>query len=186
MTPAYARVLGAQFQDLAPELRALHGTYGTYTGQITVTTGSNALLRGLARLAGFPPAGERMPFTFITRSKGNRDLWQRQIGHTRMSSQLWATSDAALAERIGLATGRSRLQVTPQGGLSQTVTGLRVLGCPLPRVLAPDVTTHEGGADGFYRFDITIRLPLIGALLVRYRGFLKILENHHQTVTNHG
>lgn len=58
--PLYRRVMGAEFDRLPVAVRAIHGVLrdGGASGQATVTRGRHPLARLVARLMGFPPAGE--------------------------------------------------------------------------------------------------------------------------------
>jgi hypothetical protein len=49
----------------------------------------------------------------------------------------------------------------------------RWLGVPAPRILWPRLAAREFVADGWYRFDVRIGLPLVGPL-IRYAGRLQI------------
>lgn len=174
MTTAYARALGPRMSGLAPELRALHGGHGRFEGRITVTLPRNPLLRLMARLAGFPPAADAVPFVFATEPDGVRDVWTRKIGSHTMTSRLWVTPQGLLAERMGAVTAVSELEVTPEAGLSLRLGAFRVLGCPLPLIIAPRIAATERGEDGRYLFDVEVRLPILKTTLVNYAGFLSI------------
>ena len=57
-------------------------------------------------------------------------------------------------------------------GLDMAVTGWRLGSLPLPRRLRPTTRASERiDAQGRFRFDVALFLPLIG-LLVHYRGWL--------------
>jgi hypothetical protein len=76
-----------------------------------------------------------------------------------------------LFERVGPISLAFALDAGPNG-LSLRLTGVRLLGVPLPRWLHPNVRTLESERDGRYRFEVESRLPLLG-LLVRYSGWLE-------------
>ena len=50
--------------------------------------------------------------------------------------------------------------------------GVRFLGVPLPRFLAPSVFTFESEREGRYHFEVEASLPLLGRI-VRYEGWLE-------------
>jgi hypothetical protein len=57
--------------------------------------------------------------------------------------------------------------------VAMPVVGWRLFGVPLPGALAPRSDSKEfADADGLYRFDVRLSMPLIG-LLAHYRGWLQ-------------
>ncbi|MCA0871091.1 DUF4166 domain-containing protein [Seohaeicola saemankumensis] len=173
MNPVDARCLGPKLNDLDAELSTVHGGYGRFQGQIAVDAPARFPLRQICRLMGFPEATEGAAFQFSTERGHIADIWTRQIGDQFMRSQLWVTGDGYLAEKLGPVTAVSAIQIK-DGALCLRLRRMRVLGIPVPLVLAPRVETIERGQDGLYIFDVSIRLPLARAPLVRYAGFLAV------------
>jgi hypothetical protein len=58
-----------------------------------------------------------------------------------------------------------------KGRMDLVMTGARFLGVSLPRWCWPRIKAFETGAEGQFRFDVEIGVPMIGRL-VRYRGWL--------------
>ena len=52
---------------------------------------------------------------------------------------------------------------------------MQVLGLPIPKVLWPGVAVTERDEAGRYDFSVTIKMPIIGIILVSYRGWLDVL-----------
>lgn len=174
MSTVYVRALGADFDQLAPELRLLHAHHGRFDGQITVITSRFALLRLVARAFGLPPATGETSFTFTTQADGDHDIWIRSVAGRSMTSRFWRIGCQKIGERVGIITAISTLNVTPTGGLDLHVKQIRFLGCPMPGFLVPTIQAHESGQGGTYHFDVLIRLPVINALLVHYTGHLRL------------
>jgi len=173
MSPVYARCLGPELDALDADLRAVHGGYGRFHGRIAVDAPARFPMRQICRWLGFPEATEDAAFQFSTERGHIADIWTRQIGDQVMRSQLWLTGDGLLAEKLGPVTAVSALQIK-DGTLCLRLRRMRVLGIPVPLVIAPRVETTERGQDGLYIFDVSIRLPLARAPLVRYAGFLAL------------
>ncbi len=80
---------------------------------------------------------------------------------------------ARLGERFGPLTLIIRLEPSSTALLFVIETA-RWFGLSVPRVLRPRVEASEFVADGWYRFDVRIALPLVGPL-IRYDGRLRIV-----------
>lgn len=77
-----------------------------------------------------------------------------------------------LEERFGLLAFRVAVPAD-NTGLRVVVQGWRCLGVPLPLALAPLGDARESeDAEGRFRFDVTVRMPLGLGRVVRYRGWL--------------
>ena len=170
MTP-FAQTLGSDLAACAPEVQALHSTHGRFHGKITVERPRNPLLYALGHIPNLPPQGTH-DLTLDKSLNGRGETWTRTIGSATMRSTQWALGDR-VAEKLGPVTAITKLVVT-DGALSMQITGWRFWGVPMPRVLAPKVTTRETGERGRYHFDIRIALPLIDAQLTRYHGHLDV------------
>jgi len=175
VTP-FAQILGSKLTDCAPEVQALHRDHGTFHGQITVERPQNRLLYALGGLSSLPPPGSH-DLTLNKSPNDTGEIWVRTIGPATMKSTQWAHGDH-VAEKLGAVTAITALTVT-EGTLSMHVTGWRLFSVPMPRSLAPIVSTSETGDRGRYLFDIRIALPLIDAQLTRYHGHLDV---HHDAL----
>jgi len=171
----FHRVLGEAFARLPPPLRTLHGVAGRrcFHGRAEVERGRG--LAGLvARLFRLPRSGRDLPLTVTIAATPAGEVWQRDFGGQRFRSRLAAgrgREQHLLVERFGPLTFALAL-VLEGGRLAYVVRGWRCCGLPMPRALAPRSEAFETAAAGRFRFDVTIRLPLLG-LLARYRGTLE-------------
>jgi len=167
---AYRDVLGASFESLPPACQKLHSGAGRYDGEITV----ESALGSLVRLLGFPAPVTSAPFSFEILEDGKRDIWIRSIAGQATRSVQWASADKHLCERMGGLCAHTNLTATPQG-LEHEIVKMQVLGLPIPKVLWPGVAVTERDEAGRYDFSVTIKMPIIGIILVSYRGWLDVL-----------
>ncbi|RPE79498.1 DUF4166 domain-containing protein [Vulcaniibacterium tengchongense] len=170
--PLFRRLLGADFERLAPRVRALHARDGggNHQGAATVECGRHWLARLCARAARLPPAMHG-PIAVEIAVDARGERWTRRFGRHAMRSRLWAR-DGLLCERLGLATFGFRIGVEG-GAIAWRVARVRALGVPLPPRWFAGVRAREAERDGRYRFEVEARLPRVG-LLVRYRGWLDV------------
>jgi hypothetical protein len=173
--PLYRRMLGAAWDALPAELRAMHdiGAGLIAEGRAVVERGTGWRARLAAALLGFPRAGTDVPVTVTFTRAGDAELWQRDFaGRVFRSVQRLGTgrSDALIDERFGPMT-ISLAVVVEEGRLSLIVRRWSLFGLPLPRFLAPRGEAFEYAADGRFHFDVTLASPLAGTV-VRYRGWL--------------
>nr|WP_255563960.1 DUF4166 domain-containing protein [Hyphomonas sediminis] len=113
------------------------------------------------------------------RRTSDGETWTRAFGPRRFRSHLRRVAGdppGMVRERFGAMAFSIPLSLE-NGRLAFPVTGGRVAGIPLPRFLLPVSETHESvDKDGACRFDVSIRLPMIG-LVAHYRGWLKPAPN---------
>ena len=162
----FERILGTQFAELAPEVQAVHAQVGVKEGEISLRASP------LMQLFGFPPPCKDAPLWFGTREEEEIAIWRRQIKDRELRSELWQTG-TEVSERMGAATVTSRLVVN-EGALEQVTTAVRLFDIPLPRILWPRVTAQEWGAGGKYHFQVEVRAPLAGFVLLAYEGWLRL------------
>ena len=168
--PLYARMMGAGFAALAPEVRAMHMVLydGGASGRATVRRGTNPLARIIAGIMRFPPAGDHEVHVSFAERDGV-ETWTRDFAGHRFASHL-SQHGASLVERFGAL--RFRFALPREGnGLRMVMRGWSFLGLPLPLALAPRSEAREWAEDGRFHFDVPIALPLIGTI-VHYRGWL--------------
>ncbi len=170
--PLFQRVLGADFHDLPPTVRALHLAIGyrRYAGQVKVKRGTHPLAGLFAWATRLPPAGQGALEVEIE-AAGEQEKWTRRIGGRAMPSRQWQR-DGLLYEQLGLARFGFRLTVE-QGVLVWRVARVSALGVPLPARWFREVLARESERDGRYRFDVHAAMPLAG-LLVHYQGWLDV------------
>ena len=169
--PLYRCLLGEAFETLPPLVRALHDLErrAIWTGRADVERGHSRICRMIASITGLPPTGTDQPLTVTFTPDNGAEIWHRAFGAAVFRSRQ-SLGDGAILEAVGPA----RLTLVPaivDGCLTLTLTGVRVLGFPLPRALLPVVATREYEVDGRYRFEVEARMPWFGRL-VRYTGWL--------------
>lgn len=174
--PLYPRLLGDAYAALPSQVQALHGTTAPrrWSGIADVRRGRGPLAALAAALVGFPRAGGRIPVSVTFTPEGEGERWVRDFGGRRFSSHQSigrGRNQHLLVERFGPAAF----------GLALVVEGDRLYlvprrwslwGLPMPRSLLPRGSSCETEVAGTFRFDVEIRLPLIG-LVVAYRGKLR-------------
>jgi hypothetical protein len=170
-----ARVLlreaaGAAFDRLPFAIRSMHGPCEARTaigrGDVERGRGLARLFAGLLRL---PPAGRDQPLTVSFEPHGVAERWIRRFGDGRFASRV-SVEDGLLVERIyGVAVLMRAL--ADEEGVTLDLVGVRLLGLPLPRALAPRFTARISAPQCLYRFEVSVEFPLIGRL-VRYAGWL--------------
>jgi Domain of unknown function (DUF4166) len=172
MTPLYRRLLGGRFDDLPPQVAALHdvGETVSWTGRADVERGSSMAARAIATVLRLPPAGRALPLTVTFTPKGEAEVWTRTFGSSRFVSTQRAAG-GELHETVGPVTLRMTLQ-QDAGYLGLSLIGARFLGIPVPGFLLPRIRTRESEDAGRYRFDVEAVVPAFG-LLVRYQGWLE-------------
>jgi predicted dinucleotide-binding enzyme len=171
----FERAIGPTFATLPAPLRALHETTGRsmWRGQASVEGAANPVAGLVARVFGFPKAGEGVPVEVRIDADRDRSIWRREIAGGRFQSRL---SSPRPGGRVVESFGPCAFDLTlsPEDGrLVYRVQGWRLRGLPMPRAWAPTTVTHEKeDAEGRFAFDVEIGLPIAGRM-VRYRGWLE-------------
>ena len=171
MSPLYRRVLGTRFDQLPPQVRALHDLDGcaTWRGTADVVRGRHVLARLAGWITSLPPNGPAQPLSVTFEAREGAEVWSRTFGQSVFRTVQFARGPD-LCERAGPVTFRFAAEVS-DATLRLRLLGMSVLGIPAPRFLLPAITTEEREIAGRYRFRVESALPLIG-LLVRYEGSL--------------
>ncbi|NKM01231.1 SDR family oxidoreductase [Rhizobium leguminosarum] len=174
--PLYREILGSAWDQLPPAISALHaGGARVASGRARIERGGGLLARIIARVIGFPRAGEDVPVTVRFAADGDKEIWTRDFGGTVFRS--WQVEGKGrdrhlLAEVFG--PFRVLMALVPDGEkLRLVVRGWRFCGIPLPMFLAPGGDTYEEERDGRFHFHVEIGGRLTG-LVVRYTGWLVV------------
>ena len=173
--PLYRRILGRDFDRLAPEIQALHDltAAATASGHCTIVRGRHPLSRLAGWLFAMPPAAAGLPVRVSFEPNGEGETWRRHFGgHRLVSIQRPGPRPGLLVERFGAGSFLVAVAVAG-GGLRLELRGVRLLGLPLPRLLWPKVRAGERVEESRFVFDVEIRLPAAG-LLVHYHGTLRL------------
>jgi hypothetical protein len=177
--PLYARLLGAAWDRLPAEIRAMHGVLGRSeaSGRASVERGAGLLARLAALAGGFPPAMTDVPVRVRFDAAGGAETWSRDFHGARFSSvqrEGRGGGEGLLVERFGVVSLEMAL-IVEDGRLVLVPRRWRICGVPVPSPLMPRVAAHERVEDDRFRFEVEIRHPLAG-LIVRYRGWLSPVE----------
>jgi hypothetical protein len=125
----------------------------------------------VARLIGFPPAGEQVPVSVSFVLRNGREYWRRTFaGRSFLSTQEEGRGrfERLLCERFGpVAVGLAL--VLDGERMRLVVRRWSLFGIPMPLALAPRSNSYEFVQDGRFRFHVEISLPVLG-LIVAYRG----------------
>ena len=143
-------------------------------GEASITGAESLLGRIVAKLFGFPPAGDAVPVTVSIESDGSREIWRRQFGNKLMASVMTVAENypQSVEEHFGPFAFRLKLE-TGSFGLNMAMDGLRIGRIRLPRFLMPDITASERVDDqGCHQFNVRIAKWPLG-LLVHYSGYLR-------------
>lgn len=175
--PLYQRVLGPVFDTLPPQVRALHrlSRPQVWSGMAETHQGTNPIARAIAHLIGFPATAAEIPVSVAMIPQAGREIWTRTFGTKSFTSiqSLGRARDAYLiVERFGLLAFALAL-VADGEHLILRPRRWTFLGIPMPRALLPSGDSFETEEGGRFRFNVTIKVPLIG-LIVAYRGWLEL------------
>ena len=168
-------VLGPAYHTLPPLIAALHdGHTQGWSGRGEVERGRGPLAWLVATLFGFPKAGRDLPVrvTLATGADGAEEFVRYWPGRP-MRSRLTRGEGRDrhhIVEHFG-PVSVAFAPVVEDGRLHYVTRHWRIGPLPLPRALLPGGHASESVADGRLRFDVEIRLPLIGRI-VHYRGWL--------------
>jgi hypothetical protein len=172
-TPVFATFLGADFASLAPAIRAGHDVRDalTLTGRASVTRGTSMWSRFLAHIFGFPPVAKDVAVSVKMTAQNGGELWERRFSGKLLRSFL-KVKDRAMTESFGPFTFTLGLHVQ-DGALFYPVVSGKFGPVPLPKLFLPQSIAREYEADGRFHFDVQLRAPLTGGLMVHYQGWLR-------------
>lgn len=176
--PLFERALGAGFARMPEPVRALHASVGdgAFRGRAEVLRGRGLLVALVALLFRLPSAMADGPIRVALEPDHDAaaERWTRCFPGRCFSSRMGLAGpegSGRLRERFGPFSMDLAVEAHA-AGLDMAVTGWRLGSLPLPRRLRPTTRASERiDAQGRFRFDVALFLPLIG-LLVHYRGWL--------------
>lgn len=171
--PLFPGFLGQDYAELPTAVRDLHDVPAPrrWTGRAKVTRGRSLWARLIAGVFGFPPAADDTPVTVTMTPQDGGELWERQFGTKRFWSFL-KVKDGQMTERFGPLTFTLGLHVA-DGQLHFPVRSGRIGPVLFPRLLLPVSIAREYQAAGRFHFDVALKAPLTGALMVHYQGWLE-------------
>lgn len=173
--PLYRCILGDAFENLPPEVRALHDSKArrTWRGEAKVTPGTSLLAKIARRLIGAPSHTGEVPVSVTFDPTAQGEKWTRDFGGQAFRShQLEGKGRDArlLVERFGPVAVSLALVVEGEK-LHLVPRRWSIFGCPMPRSLLPKGGSYEAERDGLFVLDVEIAVPVIGRI-VAYRGTL--------------
>lgn len=171
--PLFQRFLGPQFEALPEVVRAGHcvGEGLRLEGRAKVMRGRTLWARLIAAVFGFPPASDDVPVVVVMSPENGGELWQRRFDGKPFRSFL-KVEKGRMTERFGPLTFTLDLHVA-DGRLHYPVIAGRCGPVPLPRWMLPVSIASEYAAEGRFHFDVQLRAPLTGGLMVHYQGWLE-------------
>ena len=168
----YQRLLGNAWNSLPDPIIKLHRSKKA-DGLAKVQVGKNLIARLIAKLFGFPEAGQNIPVQVSFQQKDGGELWQRTFAGKSFSSfqsEGYDLSERLLSEQFGVFNFGLALVAEPEK-LSLIVRRWSIFGISLPLTLAPLGDSFEYVAEGRFCFHVAIEHPITG-LIVRYQGWL--------------
>ena len=170
----YRRVSGESWDEMPPEIRAMHDGVTLASGRAGVERGGGLLSRLVAFLLGFPEAGNDVPLGVRFAPSLAGETWTRTFAGKTFSSDQFAgrrRSARLLCERFRPMTFAMAL-VADGSRLRLVLRRWSVFGVPLPIWLGPRSDSYETVEGGRFRFHVEIGHKLTG-LIVRYQGWLE-------------
>ena len=164
----YQRVLGENFVQLPPVLRAFHALPrgGQARGFVKVQHGRGWLRRVLARLLRLPPQGECVEVQLQVQTKKEGEIWVRHFDGVPVQTMQWQRGDL-LIEKAGPLCFAFHVGAD-ENELRFDFAHNEIGGIRLPfSILRVDAVAR--GEENFWHIQVMIRAPRFG-LLAEYRG----------------
>ncbi|MEM8979048.1 MAG: DUF4166 domain-containing protein [Pseudomonadota bacterium] len=177
MSP-YQQALGDEFGAMPKLCQALHSGPGTFQGEITVESAFGRVVT----LLGFPKPVALAPFSLRISQAADCEIWERQIGPNRLRSEQFATQDGLLAEKMGPVLANTYLKAHAKG-IDHIIRSVHVFGVLVPRALSPRISAREWQESGRYRFDVRVRAPIVNVTVLRYHGWLNVMDHACQATS---
>lgn len=127
------------------------------------------MARTLCMLAAIPESMTSGPVEVHIDANDRRERWTRRFGNSRPMQSTLRRKGNRLTERIGPTSLAFQLR-EHEGGIDWQLTGISVLGIPLPQSCL-DITARCGARAGYYSFFVDVQIPGVGRL-IRYEGEL--------------
>jgi hypothetical protein len=139
----YRQLLKDDFERLPPALQRFHSMPGG--GRASGTVSVRHSNRLLARLAGFPHAGDNIPLRLDVHADDERELWMRRFGDDLLLSTQ-RCANGLLVERFGPLRLEFHLSAD-DAGLRLTSRTVSFWGLPLPLRVRAAERPHGHGWD---------------------------------------
>ena len=170
----FALAMHRDFGRLPEPIRVIHSRQRctSASGRCDVDRSANPLALLIRALFRMPRAGRDLPVTVRFMARGGTEHWERHFAGRVMRSRLSrARIPGEITERFGAFAFTIRLRWDGTRLHYQIVKG-KLFGIRLPYALLPRVVAFEQVEGDRFRFDVSLRMPLVG-LLAHYRGWLE-------------
>jgi hypothetical protein len=168
---------GASFDQLSPEIQALHRHGGILTGRVALRTGpglAGMIGRRLAKRLGLPEACDAAKLTVSIYSDEQGLHWNRQFDDGRTFLSLFKPHgrfpDGYWSEHSGTLMLQLKVDIH-DGGWHWVHTGTKLGRVSIPNWLMPRTLAHKKMVNGMYAFSVSISVPMVGEVL-SYQGQL--------------
>lgn len=170
----YQRVMGADFELLAPPVARFHRLAGLQVlqGQVQVEAPASLPGRVLAWALGAPQRAGQGPIRFELDAAPGAEIWTRIFPTQTMCSTL-REAPGFVVEHLGAARLVFALSAHEGGRLEMRLQRLYFLSIPCPRWLQPAILARETGQGNELHFHVQATLPWVGQV-VGYRGHLHV------------
>jgi hypothetical protein len=159
----YERLLGSSFARLPAALRRFHTQPGGTTDfALEVTREPGVLRNAVASALRMPAATSRASGTLVVSVRGDREVWVRTFPDRTLRTAQWIDA-GRLVEEAGPLQFVFDVDADARG-MRFAQIGCRLLGCPLPRALAPRIETVVRGDERGWNVLVSIAAPLLGRI----------------------
>lgn len=178
----YPRLLGPAWTDLPELVRRCHSANPTLVarGLFAVAHARSPIARFVIRLAGMPPAGDRVETRLSVHAFPDHQRWERDFAGHVLTTLQYCLDDGRLAERSGAFELLFRVEAE-DGVVHYRPAGVRLcfgrFRVPLPSWCAPRVKARAWSEPGAVAMNVRIEIaaPLLGTL-VTYGGPLRPMQ----------
>lgn len=174
----FPALLGPRWNALPYGVRAMHGSDPVVNarGRAAVSGDPRWPARLLRIALGLPAPSADAAIDVTIARDGTRETWRRRFAGARMDSHLRRSPRYPGAFEECLGAARLTFALDDSGcGLRWITREVRLFATPLPLRWFDGIDARCSEREGRYRFDIAVRLPLVG-LLVAYAGWLEIAD----------
>ncbi|ARU54131.1 multipass membrane protein [Oleiphilus messinensis] len=162
--------IGEEFHELSPLLQKVHTGHSRMEGCIAVKRGGK-LANIICNIFGFPRHNLQTDLAVECDHNAESMVWVRYFDGLKMSSR-FISGNNCLVEKLGPLSMRFKTRVN-EGALEYHFLGTRLFGIPMPAFLCPQIKAREQEKNGYYSFNVSVSMFLIGFVL-SYGGELSV------------
>lgn len=165
------RLLGRDFDRLAPVVRAVHcGRSLTLQGSADVTRGRGVIAQLLCKCGRLARTQVRAHTRVEISVRGEREVWRRHFGKSPVMQSVLSSRDGALCERFGPLALHFEL-AADNGAVVWRPLRASLFAIPIPRRWLAAIRAQTGEHEGRYWFEVLVAFPGVGKV-IEYRGHL--------------